>query len=35
VATPEMRWVVDQIGAGYGWGKIHGPGEWWHVDYLG
>jgi LAS superfamily LD-carboxypeptidase LdcB len=35
VATPEMRWVVDQIGASYGWGKIHGPGEWWHVDYLG
>jgi murein DD-endopeptidase MepM/ murein hydrolase activator NlpD len=35
VATPEMRWVVDQIGAGYGWGKVHGPNEWWHVDYLG
>jgi murein DD-endopeptidase MepM/ murein hydrolase activator NlpD len=35
VATPEMRWVIDQIGAAYGWGKIHGPGEWWHVDYLG
>jgi LAS superfamily LD-carboxypeptidase LdcB len=35
VATPEMRWVVDQIGANYGWGKIHGPDEWWHVDYLG
>jgi LAS superfamily LD-carboxypeptidase LdcB len=35
VATPGMRWVVDQIGAAYGWGKIHGPGEWWHVDYLG
>ena len=34
VATPEMRWVVDQIGAAYGWGKIHAPGEWWHVDYL-
>jgi LysM repeat protein len=35
VATPQMRWVVDQIGAQFGWGKIHGPGEWWHVDYLG
>jgi hypothetical protein len=35
VATPEMRWVIDQIGAGYGWGKLHAPGEWWHVDYLG
>ncbi len=35
VATPEMRWVVDQIGANYGWGKVHGPDEWWHVDYLG
>jgi LysM repeat protein len=35
VATPEMRWVIDQIGARYGWGKIHAPNEWWHVDYLG
>jgi LAS superfamily LD-carboxypeptidase LdcB len=35
VATPEMRSVIDQIGAGYGWGKAHGPGEWWHVDYVG
>lgn len=35
VATPEMRWVVDQIGYLYGWGKIHAPGEWWHVDYVG
>jgi LAS superfamily LD-carboxypeptidase LdcB len=35
VATPEMRWVVDQIGYQYGWGKVHGPDEWWHVDYLG
>jgi LysM repeat protein len=35
VATPQMRWVVDQIGAQFGWGKIHGPDEWWHVDYLG
>ena len=35
VATPEMRWVIDQIGAGYGWGKVHAPREWWHVDYVG
>jgi LAS superfamily LD-carboxypeptidase LdcB len=35
VATPEMRWVIDQIGASYGWGKLHAPGEWWHVDYVG
>ena len=35
LATPEMRSVVDAIGGGYGWGKIHGPDEWWHVDYLG
>jgi LysM repeat protein len=35
VATPEMRYVIDQIGAGYGWGKLHGPDEWWHVDYVG
>jgi LysM repeat protein len=35
VDSPEMRWVIDQIGWKYGWGKINGPGEWWHVDYLG
>jgi LysM repeat protein len=35
VDTPEMRWVIDQIGWKYGWGKAHAPGEWWHVDYLG
>jgi LysM repeat protein len=35
VATPEMRSVIDQIGAKYGWTKVHGPGEWWHVDYVG
>jgi LysM repeat protein len=34
VATPEMRFVIDQIGALYGWqGTI--PSEWWHVAYLG
>ncbi len=35
VETPDMRWVIDQIGWKYGWGKSHAPGEWWHVDYLG
>ena len=35
VETPEMRWVVDQIGWKYGWAKVHGPDEWWHVDYTG
>jgi LysM repeat protein len=35
VATPEMRQIIDEIGAQFGWGKIHGPGEWWHVDYVG
>jgi LysM repeat protein len=33
--TPEMRWVIDQIGWKYGWSKVHGPSEWWHVDYVG
>lgn len=35
LATPEMRWVVDQIGAEYGWGKLEAPDEWWHVTYGG
>lgn len=35
VATPEMRAIVDAIGSQFGWGKVHGPSEWWHVDYLG
>ena len=35
VATPQMRSLVDQIGWKYGWGKLHAPGEWWHVDYGG
>jgi hypothetical protein len=35
VETPEMRWVIDQTGSSYGWSKLHGPSEWWHVDYLG
>jgi hypothetical protein len=35
VQTPEMRSLIDQIGSKYGWAKVHAPGEWWHVDYLG
>jgi LysM repeat protein len=35
LASPEMRTVIDQIGPTYGWSKIHGPDEWWHVDYVG
>ena len=35
VPTQDMRWVVDQIGWKYGWSKVHGPDEWWHVDYVG
>ena len=34
LASPEMRSVVDQIGAQFGWsGTI--PSEWWHVSYGG
>jgi murein DD-endopeptidase MepM/ murein hydrolase activator NlpD len=35
VPSQDMRWVIDQIGWKYGWGKVHGPDEWWHVDYVG
>lgn len=35
LATEEMRWVVDQIGWQYGWGKLEAPDEWWHVTYGG
>jgi LysM repeat protein len=35
VATPEMRSIIDQIGAAYGWGKFEAPDEWWHVTYGG
>jgi LysM repeat protein len=35
LSTPQMRWVIDQIGWQYGWTKVHGPDEWWHVDYVG
>ena len=33
VATPEMRWAIDQIGVAYGWGKIEASNEWWHLNY--
>ncbi len=35
LATPEMRDVIDQIGASYGWAKVEAPTEWWHVNYVG
>ena len=35
LASPEMRTVIDNLGPSYGWGKVHGPTEWWHVDYVG
>jgi murein DD-endopeptidase MepM/ murein hydrolase activator NlpD len=35
LASPEMRTVIDYLGPSYGWGKVHGPDEWWHVDYVG
>jgi LysM repeat protein len=35
VETPEMRSVIDRLGWKYGWSKLHGPNEWWHVDYVG
>ncbi len=35
LAAPEMREVIDQIGAAYGWAKVEAPGEWWHLNYVG
>jgi LysM repeat protein len=35
LATPEMRHVVDLIGARFGWEKVQAPSEWWHVNYVG
>lgn len=34
-ATQQMRQMVDQIGAQYGWSKqwSDAPSEWWHVCY--
>jgi len=30
-----MRWIVDQIGAKYGWAKrwSDAPSEWWHIKF--
>jgi LAS superfamily LD-carboxypeptidase LdcB len=33
LATPEMRSVVDQIGAAYGW-QATIASEWWHIAYV-
>lgn len=35
LATPQMRAIVDEIGAKYGWRKVEAPSEWWHVNYVG
>ena len=34
-ATPQMRSIVDSIGAKYGWSKSwsDAPSEWWHILY--
>jgi Putative peptidoglycan binding domain/D-alanyl-D-alanine carboxypeptidase len=34
-ATTHMRWIVDQIGAHFGWSKAwsDAPSEWWHIRY--
>lgn len=34
-ATTHMRWIVDQIGASFGWSKSwsDAPSEWWHIRY--
>lgn len=35
LATPQMRSIVDRIGAKYGWQKrwSDAPSEWWHLKY--
>lgn len=35
LASPHMRWIVDQIGAKYGFSKrwSDAPGEWWHIKF--
>lgn len=35
LATPQMRKIVDSIGAKYGWAKAwsDAPGEWWHLTW--
>jgi hypothetical protein len=34
-ATTHMRWIVDQIGAPFGWSKSwsDAQSEWWHIRY--
>lgn len=34
-ATPQMRSIVNQIGAHFGWAKAwsDAPSEWWHIRY--
>lgn len=34
-ANQHMRWIVDQIGAHFGWAKAwsDAPSEWWHIRY--
>jgi LysM repeat protein len=34
LAEPEMRSVVDEIGAAHGWYAPH-SNEWWHIEYWG
>lgn len=35
LATPQMRSIVDKIGAKYGWAKkwSDAPSEWWHIRW--
>lgn len=35
LATPQMRHIVDRIGAKYGWAKkwSDAQSEWWHIRY--
>lgn len=34
-ASPKMRWIVDRIGAKYGFAKrwSDAPSEWWHIRF--
>lgn len=35
LASQHMRWIVDKIGAAYGWAKrwSDAPSEWWHIKF--
>jgi hypothetical protein len=35
VATPQMRSIIDKIGAPFGWAKrwSDAPSEWWHIRW--